>query len=169
MDLTNGSRKIQYFAFKTFYIEERLKTLKGKDYSKFKLVAQELNITRSTIYNNLKKIDDLKTNALTKFLYTAYTQKSPAYLEIYKNEVAKQRITKIVADVNKLAVERKAVVLTKFDKNKALMTNLKLAEYLRLNNVLKHDCWDIKVTDISENQWNGLRKINPKMFDSYVK
>jgi len=49
------------------------------------------------------------------------------------------------------------------------MTNLELASFLRANKVLNHVVWDLPVKNISQNQWEQIRQINPTMFETIIK
>lgn len=48
------------------------------------------------------------------------------------------------------------------------ISNIKLAEYLRTNKILKHKLWNTPVRNISDKQWREVRNINKKMFDNFV-
>jgi len=170
IDITEKNRTIPYVALRAFYAEDRINQLKGNITSRYKTVAKELGCGRDNVYNLLKKGELFKTDECIKLIFEGFKSKEKGCLEEYEKQLKKTRaLSKSLKD-NKMfndgvSYVQKPTEITKFDKSKELMSNLKLAEYLRKNKVFKHDVWGIPVKNISDKQWSQVRDINKNMFD----
>jgi len=169
IDITEKNRTIPYVALRAFYVEQRDKELNGIN-NHFDIIAKELNCNRPNVYNMLLKAKLFKEDKYCKILFEAFKMKDKSLLQQYqeakrkeKSEQQAQRYLK--RDLKEFVPATRVKEITKLDKSKALMSNLKLAEYLRKNKVFKHDVWGIPVKNISANQWSQVRDINKNMFD----
>lgn len=155
MDLSEKNRTIPYVAFRTFYVVEKLKVLHPTE------IAKELNINRTSVYHCLKNYEE---QTKTK-LFKAYLKKDKFILDEWHSEYKEKRKehykTSKANDVLSKFVEATRTIPKKYK----TLSNLKLAEFLRLNKNLNHNCWNTPVINISHNQWQEIRKINKKMFD----
>jgi hypothetical protein len=172
IDITEKNRTTPYNAMRYFYAEMREKELRGTP-NHFAIIGKEINCDRVTIYNSLLKAKLMREDKNTEVLYTAFKNKDKSLIEDYKISFKKRKaINQSNYYIKKSLKETKPAtivkVVTRFDKNKALMSNLKLAEFLRANKILKHELWDTPVRNISPNQWKQVRKINPKMFEEII-
>jgi hypothetical protein len=172
IDITEKNRTTPYNVLRYFFAEMREKELRGIP-NHFEMVAKELNFKRVNVYNCLLKAETLRKDKSTKILFEAFKNKDKSLFEQYLTNHKEYR-----KQYRKNWDENKAMktyeppkvikVFAKIEKRKSVMSNLKLAEYLRANNVLKHDVWDTPVRNISHNQWQQVKKINPKMFESII-
>jgi hypothetical protein len=173
IDITEKNRTIQYVAMRSFYAESKINELKGNITSRYTKVANEIGCNRDNLYNMLLKAKLFKEDIDTKMLFTAFQNKDKEQIEAYHQNL-RDRKARQQSDyyqnksLNEFIPAQRVKVLTKQDKNKSLMSNLKLAEYLRTNKVFKSELWDVPVKNISPNQWEKVKKINPKMFEEIV-
>ncbi len=175
IDITEKNRTIPYNALRYFYAEQREKELKGTP-NRLQIIAKEINCDRVTIYNSLFKAKLMREDKNTEILFKAFKNKDKSLIDEYKLRFKKRKaeqqsnyyVKKALKEIKEIKPATIVKVVTKFDKNKALMSNLKLSEFLRANKILKHDVWDVPVKNISTNQWDQVRNINKKMFDNYV-
>jgi len=172
IDITEKNRTIPFVALRAFYTEIREKELNGIP-NHFEIIAKELNFKRVNVYNMLFKAKLFKEDRYCKILFKAFETKDKSLIQEYHNSVRtlkteKQAERYLQRDLKEFIPAQRVKVISKFDKNKSLMSNLKLSEFLRKNNVKKHEVWDTPVKNISQNQWQQVREINSKMFDKYV-
>jgi hypothetical protein len=174
INITEKNRTIPYVAIRCFYAEMRVEQLTGNISSRYTTIAKETGCNRDNLYNMLLKAKLFKEDKYTKILFEAFKNKDKTLIEAYKEQIKQinldnHRNRYIQKVFNEFQEVKRVKVVTKLDKNKAPMTNLKLAEYLRTNKVFKHELWDTPVKNISENQWKQVKQINPKMFDNFCK
>ena len=173
INIKEKNRTIPYVALRCFYAEMRVEQLTGNITNRYTTIAKEIGCNRDNLYNMLLKAKLFKEDKYCKILFEAFKTKDKALIEVYhetkrkdKVEYQANRYIEIALAEHKPATIVKTI--TRFDKNKAPMSNLKLAEYLRKNKVMKHELWDCPVKNISANQWQKVRSINKNMFDNYV-
>lgn len=172
IDITDKNRSVPYIALRYFCAEAMEKELKGNP-KHFDIIAKELNFKRVNVYNCLLKAKELKKDKLVKLIYKAFKTKDKTYLDEYfrLKAIETKNYNKTYKDNlvlrSHVPAERKTQVIKTFS-NAPKLSNLKLAEFLRNNNVLKHELWDVPTKNISANQWQQLRNINKNMFDSYA-
>lgn len=172
INIREKNRTIPYVAFRAFYSEMREKELNGIP-NHFEIIAKELNFKRVNVYNCLLKAKLFREDKNTKILFKAFKTKDKALIQEYYDNLRvlkseKQAERYLQRDLKEFIPAQRVKVISRFDKNKSPMTNLKLAEYLRKNKVLKHELWDTPVKNISVNQWQKVRSINENMYDSIV-
>ena len=173
IDITEKNRTIPYVAMRCFYADMKVKILKGKITNRYRTIASEIGCNRDNLYNLLTKAKSFKTDKHTKLIYKAFKNKDKTQLQAYFDLRKQIHVEKRNVMYKKRAFKEyvpavKVKVLTKFDKNKALMTNLELASFLRANKVLNHPVWETPVKNISQNQWDQVKQMNPAMFDKIV-
>jgi hypothetical protein len=173
IDITEKNRTIQFVALRAFYAEDRVKQLKGRITSIYVTVSNEIGCGRDNVYNLLTKGEIFKKDECIKIIFEAFKTKDKGLLKEYEKQLRKTRALnhseknlKMFNDGINYAQKPSQVGNT--EKTIIKMSNLKLAEFLRANKVLKHDLWDVPVRNISTNQWKQVRKINPKMFEEIV-
>ena len=172
INIKEKNRTIPYVALRAFYAEQRDKELNGIN-NHFDIIAKEIGCNRPNVYNCLLKAKLFKEDKYTKILFEAFKTKDKSLIEVYHETKRKDKVEYQANRYREIALaEHKPATIvktiTRFDKNKAPMSNLKLAEYLRKNKVMKHELWDIPVKNISSNQWQQVRSINKNMFDSFI-
>lgn len=170
IDITQKNRKVEYVALRAFYAEERIKQLKGNITSKYLVVSKEIGCGRDNVYNLLTKGELFKKDECIKFIFEAFKTKDKALLKVYEKQLRKTRALsksakslKMFNDGYNYAQIPSQVGNT--EKTIIKMSNLKLAEFLRLNKEFKHQLWGVPVRNISQNQWDQVRSINKNMFD----
>jgi len=173
IDITEKNRTIPYVALRAFYAEDRVNQLKGNITSRYKTVAKELGRGRDNVYNLLKKGKLFKTDECIKLIFEGFKTKEKGCLQEYEKQLKKTRALSHSEKSIKMFNDgfNYAQIPSQLDKTEQFvskMSNLKLAEFLRANKVLKHEVWDTPVRNISNNQWEKVRNINEKMFDNYV-
>lgn len=173
IDITEKNRTIPFITLRAFYAEMRVEQLTGNISNRYTTIAKEVGCNRDNLYNVLLKAKLFKEDKYCKILFEAFKTKDKALIQVYhetkrkdKVEYNANRCREIVLAEHKPATIVKTI--TRFDKNKVPMSNLKLAEYLRKNKVMKHELWDCPVKNISANQWQKVRSINKKMFDLMI-
>lgn len=173
INIKEKNRTIPYVAIRCFYAEMRVDQLTGNISSRYTTIANEIGCNRDNLYNMLLKAKLFKEDIDTKMLFTAFQNKDKGQIKAYHDNL-RDRKARQQSDyyqnksLNEFIPAQRVKVLTKQDKNKSLMSNLKLAEYLRVNKVFKSELWDVPVRNISPNQWKQAKKINPKMFEEIV-
>jgi hypothetical protein len=173
IDITEKNRTIPHVALRCFYSEMRVEQLTGNISSRYVTIAKEIGCNRDNLYNMLSKAETLRKDKSTKVLFEAFKNKDKSLFEQYltnHKEYRKQYHKNWDKNKAMKTYEPPKVikVFAKIEKRKSVMSNLKLAEYLRANNLLKHDVWDTPVRNISPNQWQQVKKINPIMFESII-
>lgn len=172
INIKEKNQIITYVALRCFYAEQREKELNGIP-KVFDIIAEEINCNRSNVYNVLLKAKLFRENKDTQILFEAFKNKDKTLIEEYHKQVKAKKInyqrnrySEIVLNEHKPA--EVVNVISRADNKKAPLSNLKLAEFLRVNKVLKHELWDTPVKNISDNQWQKVRNINKIMFDKFV-
>ena len=169
IDITEKNRTIPYVAMRSFYAESKINELKGNITSRYTKVANEIGCGRDNIYNLITKARKFKTDECIKILFEAFKTKDKALILQYHKQVIKTRALNHSERNAKMFKDGHSYIqLPKGKEQTYLMSNLNLAEYLRKNKVMKHELWDTPVKNISTNQWQQLKKINPKMFEEIV-
>jgi len=173
IDITEKNRTIPYVALRAFYAEDRINQLKGNITSRYTIVSKELGCGRDNVYNLLKKGKLFKTDECIKLIFEAFKTKDKALFNEYEKQLKKTRaLSKSLKD-NKMFNDgvsyiQKPTNIGNTEKTIIKMSNLKLAEFLRLNKEFKHPLNYTPVKNISENQWQQVRDINKNMFDSMI-
>jgi hypothetical protein len=173
IDITEKNRSTPYLALRYFYAEMRVKQIKGNISKKYITTANEINCNRDNLYNMLLKAEVFKKDELIKYIYKAFKTKEKRYFEEYLNKKQEQinNYQKIYEEEktlrNHVPAERKDVVVKVF-RNDPLLKNLQVADFLKANKILSHPLWDVPAKNISPNQWQKLKKINPEMFEQLV-
>ena len=173
IDITKKNRTIPQVALRAFYAEMRVEQLTGNITSRYTIIAKEIGCNRDNVYNLLKKGELFKTDECVKFIFEAFKTKDKALLKEYEKQLRKIRaLSKSLKD-NKMFNDgcNYAQIPSQIANNEKTiikMSNLKLAEFLRLNKEFKHQLWGVPVKNISANQWEQVRNINKKMFDSII-
>lgn len=155
MDLSEKNRTIPYVTFRTLYAVEKLNEFHITE------VAKELKINRTSVYHCVKNYDEqCKTE-----LFKAFKTKDKSILDKYHAEQKEKQNNYSKESKNREVISTfvEAPRLKK-PKHKTL-SNLKLAEFLRINKMFKHEAWNIPIKNISPNQWKDIRSIDKKMFD----
>jgi len=173
IDITDKNRTIPYVALRAFYAEDRINKLKGNITSRYTIVSKELGCGRDNVYNLLKKGELFKKDECIKLIFEAFKKKDKALFYEYEKQLKKTRALSHSEKSIKMFNDgfSYAQIPSQLDKTEQFvskMSNLKLAEFLRANKVLKHEVWDTPVRNISNNQWEKVRSINKNMFDSIV-
>jgi hypothetical protein len=169
IDITEKNRTIPYVAMRSFYAESKTNELKGNITSRYTKVANEIGCGRDNIYNLITKGKKFKTDECIKILFEAFKTKDKALISQYHKQVIKTRALNHSERNAKMFNDGHCYVqIPKGKEQTYIISNLKLAEYLRANKVLKHELWDTPVKNISPNQWQQAKKINPKMFEEIV-
>ena len=173
IDITEKNRKVEYVALRAFYAEERIKQLKGNITSKYLTVSKEIGCGRDNVYNLLTKGELFKKDECIKFIFEAFKTKDKALLKEYEKQLRKTRALSKSEKSLKMFNDgcNYAQIPSQIANNEKTvikMSNLKLAEFLRLNKEFKHQLWGVPVRNISANQWQQVRSINKNMFDSFI-
>lgn len=173
IDITEKNRTIPFVALRAFYAEDRVNQLKGRITSRYIKVSNEIGCGRDNVYNLLKKGELFKKDECIKIIFEAFKNKEKSLLKEYEKQLRKTRALNNSAKSLKMFNDgfnyaQKPSQTGNTEKTIVKISNLKLAEFLRANKVLKHDLWDVPVRNISTNQWKQVRNINKKMFDNYV-
>jgi len=173
IDITEKNRTTPYIALRAFYADNRIKQLKGNITSKYKTVSKEIGCGRDNVYNLLKKGELFKKDECIKFIFEAFKTKDKALLKEYEKQLRKTRALSKSAKSLKMFNDGISYAqipsqIANNEKTIIKMSNLKLAEFLRLNKEFKHQLWGVPVRNISPNQWEQVKKINPKMFESII-
>lgn len=169
IDITDKNRTIPFMALRAFYAEDRVRQLRGNTTNRYTTVAKELGCGRDNVYNLLKRGKTFKEDKCIKIIFEAFKAKDKALINKYHKELKKTialeksfKNNKMFNDGIKIEVKPKEKIEVK------TLSNLKLAEFLRTNKVMKHDLWNTPVKNISANQWQQVRQINKNMFDSFI-
>ena len=177
VDLTQKNRTVVNVVLKVLYVEQQYKELKHLTQADIlRKLTNDINCQRSNIYNYFKKIETYKTDPASKLIVKAYYEKDKKYIdayyqhikeikENYVNQWYREKTNNIIQETLKARVVRPT-------KPKVVrpMNNLQVADYLKANRILKMSrYWDRLLTDYTQKDWDDLREINPKMFDSYIK
>lgn len=177
VDLTQKNRTVVNTVLKALYVEQQYKELKHLTQADIlRSVTNDINCKRSNIYNYFKKIKTYKTDTASKLIVKAYKNKDKDYIKKYYDLIQQQKDTykqqwsfKKYYDGKDYEPKQKANAKPTIKANK-LMSNLQVADYLKANKVLRNTkFWDKMLLDYTVDDWNNLREINPKMFDSYIK
>jgi len=179
VDITQKNRKPVFAILRALYVEQQYKELKHLKPSEIpRIICKEINCDRTNIYNYLKKVKNYKFDVATKLIVKAFNTKNKKYLDEYYAYLKKQKdiynrrfkednifISQVdsITKISKPVIPRKPKIIKK-------MNNLQVANYLKENKIFK-DCkyWDKMLCKYTNEDWDGLREINPKMFDSYIK
>ena len=169
IDISQKNRTIIFVALRAFYAEIKVKEMEGIPNS-FDTIANEIGCKRVNIYNYILKTENFKKDKLIKILYKAFKTKDKALINKYKDEVKSHKALIQSAFYIKKALFKNKHTPIVIEKKEVVskMSNLKLAEYLRTNKVLKHKLWDTPIRNISEKQWKQIRTINTEMFDNFA-
>jgi hypothetical protein len=169
IDITEKNRTIPYMALRAFYAEDRVNQLNGRITSRYIKVGSEIGCGRDNIYNLIKRVENFKTDECIKILFEAFKTKEKALIQHYHKQLIKTRALNHSQKIAKMFNDGHSYAQIPNKKEQTyLMSNLKLAEFLRANKILKHELWDTPVRNISPNQWKQVRKINPKMFEEII-
>ena len=169
IDITEKNRKIPFVALRAFYAEVKVKKLPGNITSRYTTIANEIGCSRDNVYNLLKKVNIFKTDECIKILYKAFKTKDKALIEEYHKQFKKSLALKHSSKNIKMFNDGFCYVQKPKQKTEiSTLSNLKLAEYLRTNKVLKHKLWDTPIRNISDKQWKQVRTINTEMFDNFA-
>ena len=173
IDITKKNRTIPYVALRSFYAEMRVEQLTGNITSRYTTISKEIGCNRDNVYNLLKKGELFKKDECIKFIFKAFKTKDKVLLKEYEKQLRKTRALSKSAKSLKMFNDgcnyaQMPSQIANNEKTIIKMSNLKLAEFLRLNKEFKHQLWNVPVRNISENQWEQVRNINKKMFDSII-
>ena len=167
IDITQKNRTIPYVALRSFYAEMRVVQLTGNITSRYTTISKEIGCNRDNVYNLLKKGELFKKDECIKFIFEAFKTKDKVLLKEYEKQLRKSaKSLKMFNDGCNYAQIPSQIANN--EKTIIKMSNLKLAEFLRLNKEFKHQLWGVPVRNISANQWEQVRSINKKMFDSII-
>jgi hypothetical protein len=167
LDITKPNRKLPIIFLKSLYVEQRLQQLKDlKKADVFRIISYELNIDRTAIYNLIKQLEKYKTGETTYLIVLAFEKQEKKYInDYYKLLKQKQRDNVRLYDFKKKIVKK---IKENAKPVNPLMSNLKLAEYMRKNNIKTKRYWDEPITLLTEADWLQLKFYNPEMFDFYL-
>ena len=173
IDITKKNRTIPYVALRAFYAEMRVVQLTGNITSRYTTISKEIGCNRDNVYNLLKKGELFKKDECIKFIFEAFKTKDKVLLKEYEKQLRKTRALSKSAKSLKMfndgvSYAQMPSQIANNEKTIIKMSNLKLAEFLRLNKEFKHQLWGVPVRNISANQWEQVRSINKKMFDSII-
>jgi hypothetical protein len=178
VDITQKNRKPVYSVLRALYVEQQFKVLNHLKPSEIpKLICVDINCDRTNIYNYLKKVKNYKFDVATKLIVKAFNTQEKKYIDEYYAYLKKQKDIYNRRFKNDIFIKQvesgqkiiKPVIPVK-PKVIKQMNNLQVANFLKANKIFK-DCkyWDKMITKYTDEDWAGLRKINPKMFDEYLK
>lgn len=167
LDITKPNRKLPVIVLKSLYVEQRLQQLKDlKKADVFRIISNELNIDRTAIYNLIKRLEKYKTGETTYLICLAFKTQEKRYIKDYYDLLKqKQRDNVRLYDFKKKVVKK---IKENVKPVKPLMSNLKLAEYMRKNNIKTKRYWDEPITLLTELDWLEIRNYNVEMFDFYL-
>lgn len=178
VDITQKNRKPVYSVLRGLYVEQQFKNLNHLKPSEIpRLICKDINCDRTNIYNYLKKVKNYKFDVATKLIVKAFNTKNKKYIDEYYAYLKKQKDIYnrrfkndiFISQIDSTPKITKPVII-KRPKIIKKMNNLQVANYLKANKIFK-DCkyWDIMINKYTNEDWDNLRKINPEMFDSYIK
>lgn len=175
IDISIKNRSVVNVVFKALYVEYKLNDLKEMHTPDIlKLISNDINCSRTNVYNYLKKLKGYKLGIGTKLIVKAFYEKDKKYLDEYNNHIKQIHESKRdswVAQkaINEIEIKPKIIKLQKTKPIK-LKSNLQVADYLKANKIFKYShYWDTLINDYTDEDWFKLRKINPTMFDTYIK
>jgi hypothetical protein len=171
IDITEKNRTIPYVILKNLYIQQ-----KKEDYLKDGLnisnaiikLAKELKMDSSSVFNSLNRFELYSKDKSLELLFKAFRTKEKAFIDLYIRK-CKERKKQIQKDWRiTQGIPEKKVKVKEINTTKVELNNKQLSEFLRANNIKKHELWNKQVKNISQNQWQQVKKINPKMFEEIV-
>ena len=177
IDLSIQSRKVPTVVLKALYVEKQFEILKSLPNPEIlRIISNDINCSRSNIYNYFKKLKNYKLDKATQLIVKAFNEQDKQYIEKYYEHIKqasveyrsqwyKQKSFKQIEEEIK-----DKVITPKKPKVIRPMNNLQVADYLKANKILRgKKYWDRLLTDYTEEDWFNLREINPTMFDTYLK
>jgi hypothetical protein len=178
VDITQKNRQPVYSVLRGLYVEHQFKVLNHLKPSEIpRIICVDINCDRTNIYNYLKKVKNYKFDVATKLIVKAFNTQEKKYIDEYYAYLKKQKDIYNRRFKNDIFIKQvesgqkiiKPVIPVK-PKVIKQMNNLQVANFLKANKIFK-DCkyWDKMITKYTDEDWAGLRKINPKMFDDYLK
>ena len=137
IDITQKNRTIPYVALRAFYAEMRVEQLTGNITSRYKTISKEIGCGRDNVYNLLTKGELFKKDECIKFIFEAFKTKDKTLLKEYEKQLRKTRALSKSAKSLKMFTDgisyiQKPTQIANTEKTIIKMSNLKLAEFLRL-------------------------------------
>jgi 7,8-dihydro-6-hydroxymethylpterin-pyrophosphokinase len=185
IDITEKKRMPLLVALRAFYAVKTIKQLKKNKLAKTSLIyesiALEINSTRTMVYKLIEKEEYFKNDAQYSKLFLAFKNKDKSIFNEFINDLAQIRKNNRKNYFNdcysirkrELAKESLSNTLAEIEavtnrNNYRKLNNLDIATFLRANNDLKSPAWDIPVKEMTSENFEAIKKINPEMFEQLV-
>jgi len=176
IDITEKKRTPLLVALRCLNIDfEIQKQIKETNSFNITKIARSLSLDRSTIYHAIKTTEKLKNDTHYSKLILAVKNKDKKLFEVYLKEVEEEKQTRYVKNYKRKTEIKKVIRLNnspkeekKPDQRIRKLTNSHISNFLRQNNDLESNFWNIPAKKLTENNFLRLRKMNPVLFDKML-